>query len=106
MNIDTNNHGSKPLGNSWKIVDGAIEMDASQRVKEFIVSEAAFTHSYYKAISQLLGVVDPSGGVIIDNADWSLILGKFQTEMGALAAAEGEMIELVTPDFDYCLSKL
>ncbi|NJR42933.1 MAG: hypothetical protein HC767_09990 [Akkermansiaceae bacterium] len=95
-----------PLGNPWKIIDSAVHMNASTRVKEFIASEAVFTHSYYKSISQLLGVVDPTGGVIIDNADWSLILGKFETEMGALVAAEGEMVELVTPDFDYCLSRL
>jgi hypothetical protein len=97
---------NQPLGNPWRIVDGEIQMDASSRVKEFILSEAVFTHSYYKNISQLLGIIDPSGGVIIDNADWSLISGKFKTEMGELVAAEGEMIELLTPDFDYCLARL
>jgi hypothetical protein len=100
------NSPAQTVGIPFRIVDGFIQMDASDRVKEFIASEAVFTHGYYKNIAQLLGVVDPTGGLIVDNADWSLILGKFKTEMGALVGAEGEMVELVTPDFDYCLAKL
>jgi hypothetical protein len=94
------------LGKSWVLSAGVLEMDASESAKQFIADEAAFAHSYYKSISQLLNVTDASGGVIIENEDWSLILGKFKTEMGALVSAEGEMIEVVTPDFDYCLANL
>lgn len=94
------------IGKPWELSQGVVSMDASEMTKTYIADEAAFTHSYYKSITQLLNVYDPTGGVIIENEDWTLIAGKFKTEMGALIAAEGEMIEVVVPDFDYCLANL
>lgn len=94
------------IGNSWLLSQGVVVMDASEATKEFIAQEADFTYSYYKSITQLLNVNDPTGGVIIENEDWTFIAGKFKTEMGSLTSVEGETIEVVTPDFDYCLSRL
>ncbi len=94
------------LGKPWQIKNGHVEMDGSDSAKQFVAAEAEFAYGYYKNIAQLLNTVDPTGGVIIDDAGWTMIMGQFKSEFGKLADARGEMIDVITPDFDYCLSQL